>query len=121
MNDRLSSPPDLGTSPPSADPALAHGARLGAFEIQRVLARSASTLVYVATDHALARQVAIQEYLPARLVRRDADQRLRAVDAWHDDVIARGLRAFIDEARLLAHCDHPVDGAELGRGATRWH
>ena len=108
MNDRLSSPPDLGASPPPVDPALAHGGRHGAFQIQRMLARSASTVVYVATDHALARQVAIQEYLPARLVRRDADQRLRAVEAWHDDVIARGLRAFIDEARLLAHCDHPA-------------
>src|SRR5258707_92397 len=111
MNDRLSSLPDTAAGPPPtdpADPALPHGARVHTFEIERVLARSAGTIVYLATDHALAMPVAIQEYLPARLMRRESGLQLRPVDAWHDDVIARGLRAFIDEARMLAHCEHPA-------------
>ncbi|MEP7101791.1 MAG: hypothetical protein ABI781_14875 [Burkholderiales bacterium] len=103
--------PDPATSPLLAgqpDAALPAGMRLGAFEIQRVIARSASSVVYLATDQALAMPVAIQEFLPARLMRRDAGLRLVAAAAWHDDLIARGLRAFVDEARLLARCDHPA-------------
>lgn len=116
MNDRISSPAQAATgdlfsaAAPATpiDPTLPPTTRLGAFEIQRLIARNASTAVYLAIDHALAMPVAIQEYLPARLVRRDAGLHLRAADAWHDDVIGRGLRAFIDEARLLARCDHPA-------------
>lgn len=112
MNDRSSATPAAaaGGTPPaeSADSALPRGLRLGAFEIQRVLARSASSIVYLATDHALAMPVALQEYLPARLARRDAGLQLRAAEPWHDDVIDRGRRAFIDETRLLAGCDHPA-------------
>ncbi|MGK2897832.1 MAG: protein kinase domain-containing protein [Burkholderiaceae bacterium] len=105
MNDRRTSPlADAGL----ADLALAAGARLGSFELHRVIGRSASGVVYLATDHALALTVAIQEYLPARLVQREPGLRLRSTDPWHEDMIARGLRAFIDEARLLAHCDHPA-------------
>ena len=110
MNDRLNPAPAAGGTPAaeSADSALPRGLRLGAFEIQRVLARSASSIVYLATDHALAMPVALQEYLPARLVCRDAGLQQRAAEPWHDDLIDRGRRAFIDEARLLARCDHPA-------------
>jgi serine/threonine protein kinase len=106
MNDRHL--PPLHPASGLADPGLPPGTRLGPFEVQRLIARSASSAVYLATDHALALAVAIQEYLPARLVHRDADLNLHATDEWHEDVIARGLRAFVDEARLLAHCDHPA-------------
>ena len=87
-------------------PALPPGTRLGNFEMQREIARSASTVVYLATDLALDLPVAIQEFLPARFVRRDAAQHLHTVDPAHGGVVGRGLRAFIDEARMLAHCDH---------------
>jgi len=110
MNDRLNHLPDPAAAPPLAgqpDAALPAGMRLGAFEIQRVISRSASAVVYLATDHALAVQVAIQEYLPARLMRRDAGLRLVATADWHEAVIVRGLRAFVDEARMLARCEHP--------------
>ena len=87
-------------------PALPPGTRLGNFEVQREIARSASTVVYLATDLALDLPVAIQEFLPARFVQRDAAQQLHAADPAHGGVVGRGLRAFIDEARMLAHCDH---------------
>ncbi|CAM5786330.1 serine/threonine protein kinase [Rhizobacter fulvus] len=106
MNDRHL--PPLHPASGLADPGLPPGTRLGPFEVQRLIARSASSAVYLATDHALALAVAVQEYLPSRLVHRDAALRLHATDEWHEDVIARGLRAFVDEARLLAHCDHPA-------------
>ncbi|MDE2629326.1 MAG: hypothetical protein KGL99_19450, partial [Burkholderiales bacterium] len=105
-----SSPLQPDPAPPAARsvPSLMPGSRLGGFEIQRVVARSLSSVVYLATDHALAIPVAIQEYLPTRYVRRDAAQRVLATEAPHEDVVERGLRAFIDEARLLARCDHPA-------------
>lgn len=107
MNDRIS--PDVSPSGvPRPEAALAPGTRLGAVELKQVVAHSASSVVYLATDHALGRDVAIQEYLPAGLVRRDAALRLRAVQPWQEDVIARGLRAFVDEAAMLARCDHPA-------------
>ena len=112
MNDRSSPAPSVGAAgtpaAESADSALPRGLRLGAFEIQRVLARSAGSIVYLATDHALEMPVALQEYFPARLARRDAGLQQRAAEPWHDDVIDRGRRAFIDETRLLARCDHPA-------------
>ena len=111
MNDRASHLPDRAASPVltgATDAALPTGMRLGAFEIQRVLSRSANAVVYLATDHALALPVAIQEYLPAHLMRRDAGLRLVAAQGWHEELIARGLRAFVDDARMLARCEHPA-------------
>ena len=86
---------------------LPPGWRLGGWEIRRVIARSESSVVYLATDHGLDLAVAIQEYLPARFVQRDARQDLHGTHPRQDEVIARGLRAFVSEARLLARCDDP--------------
>ena len=111
MNDRVSQLPDPAASPlPAGQPAqsLPAGMRLGTFEIKRVLARSPNAVVYLATDHALGMEVAIQEYLPAQRMRRDAGLRLIAAAAWHEEPIARGLRAFVDDARMLARCEHPA-------------
>ena len=86
---------------------LPPGWRVGAWEVQRAIARSESSVVYRATDHNLDMTVALQEYLPARFAQRDAGQHLHGQHAWQEEVIARGLQAFIGEARLLARCDHP--------------
>lgn len=111
MNDRFDPPAlDAPTRPAGAAPdlALAVGTRLGDFEIREVIARGASTVVYLAIDHLLLMPVAIQEYLPGRLVQRDPRMQLVPIDAWHEDVVLRGLRAFIEEARMLAPLDHPA-------------
>ncbi len=86
---------------------LPSGWRLAGWEIQRAIARSESSVVYRATDHNLDLPVALQEYLPARFARRDASQDLHGADLQQHAVMARGLQAFIAEARLLARCDHP--------------
>ena len=105
MNDRFHPAPTAAAATLAA--VLPVGARLGGFEIREVISRGANAVVYLATDHALAMPVAIQEYLPARLVQRDSEHHLSAIDIWQDDVIARGLRAFVDDARLLAPLAHP--------------
>jgi hypothetical protein len=112
MNDRFHPAPRAAVAavPAAAaavPAALPVGTQMGGFEIREVLARGANAVVYLATDHSLAMPVAIQEYLPSRLVQRDAALQLSAVDVWHEDVVARGLKAFIDDARLLAPLDHP--------------
>jgi hypothetical protein len=93
--------------PPLSNLNLPPGSRLGAFEIDRVLERTPNAVTYLATDHALTKQVAIEEYLPSRLVKRDATQRLQPISPLQHSVIERGLRAFISEARMLAQCQHP--------------
>ena len=59
-------------TPPVASPdhpanALPRGARLGEFEILAVLGVGGFGIVYRALDHALEREVAIKEYMPAAL------------------------------------------------------
>lgn len=88
--------------------ALPPGARIGAYEVQRVLVQTACTTVYRAADHALALPVAIQEFLPKRLVRRDTALHLHIAHGADAARVGRGLQAFIDEARWLARADHPA-------------
>jgi serine/threonine protein kinase len=88
--------------------ALAAGERWAEFEIERVLCETATSIVYLATDHALEVQVAVKEYMPLQLAWRDAAGQVhpavgRPTDAWE-----AGRRAFIGEARLLARTDHPA-------------
>lgn len=87
--------------------ALPAGTRWQEFELERVLSQSRAAVVYLATDHALELTVAIKEYLPrAHAVRNDAGEvRPRTGDS--EEVFRRGLQAFVHEARILAHCDHP--------------
>jgi serine/threonine protein kinase len=100
------SPPAMPGS--SGAPALQARTTVGGFETQRVIARSASTVVYLAADLALGMPVALQEYLPSRLVLRDARQGLKALSPANADAVARGRQAFIDESRMLVRCEHPA-------------
>ena len=98
--------------PPKAEAAddtraLAPGTRLGELEIVRVLGDGGFGVVYLATDHALALVVAIKEYLPATLALHGALGQVRLRSAFDDDAFERGRLAFIDEARILARCEHP--------------
>lgn len=87
--------------------ALPSGSRLGEFEIQQILGVGGFGIVYLAMDHALQRQVAIKEYMPASLASRGLGSEVVVRSAAHVDTFALGLRSFINEARLLARFDHP--------------
>ncbi|MFT3856508.1 MAG: protein kinase [Aquabacterium sp.] len=87
--------------------ALPSGTRLGEFEIQQVLGIGGFGVVYLAFDHALQRQVAIKEYMPAALSSRGFGAEVVVRSASHADTFSLGLRSFINEARLLARYDHP--------------
>ena len=53
-----------------APSALPVGARLGEFELLQVLGVGGFGIVYLAFDHALEREVAVKEYMPASLAGR---------------------------------------------------
>ena len=84
------------------------GTRLREYEIQGLIGEGACSIVYLAWDHALQRKVAVKEYMPASMVGRvrGSTHVVVAVDR-HLDAVRAGLKAFINEARLLGRFDHP--------------
>ncbi|NRF65863.1 hypothetical protein HLB44_02565 [Aquincola sp. S2] len=92
--------------PPAADGAAPPGHRLGHFELRGVVATGENDVVYRAWDLELGIPVAIKEYLPRRLIRRNATLGVEALDVGAGVAFEGGREAFHDEARQLARCDH---------------
>ena len=92
---------------PSAARALPAGARLDGFEIEALIFEGSVSIVYWATDRALAIPVAIAEYMPARLALRIDESQVTPRTSSQADTFAKGLKAFISETRILARCNHP--------------
>jgi serine/threonine protein kinase len=85
---------------------LPAGARLDEFELGEIIGVGSTAIVYAATDRARDVSAAIAEYMPARLAqRRDAQVSPRT--SAHADAFAKGLKAFINETRMLTGCKHP--------------
>lgn len=93
--------------PQKLNDALPVGARLGEFEVRRVLGIGGFGIVYLAWDHALEREVALKEYLPVSLAGRGAGPQVTLRPSADVESFATGLRSFVNEARLLARFDHP--------------
>lgn len=88
-------------------PTWPQGHRIGNFELLSALPAGRVGHLYRAWDHALARLVAVKEYFPAGLARRDDNGAVRPADAAAAEPFERGLHLFVDEWRTLARCDHP--------------
>jgi serine/threonine protein kinase len=91
----------------SAARALPAGAWLDEFEVEEIIGEGSAVIVYAATDRALAVPVAIAEYMPARLAQRNDEAQVTPRTSAQADAFAKGLKAFINETRTLARCDHP--------------
>jgi serine/threonine protein kinase len=88
--------------------ALPIGTRLRDYEITVLVGEGAFSVVYLAWDHSLQRKVAIKEYFPAEMASRVSGSAAVLVRSDRQrDVFKAGLKAFVDEARLLARFDHP--------------
>jgi len=89
------------------DSSLPVGATLGEFEIVDIIGSGGFGIVYLAYDHSLQRQVALKEYMPSNLAVRNDHGIITLRSDNHKETFQAGLRSFINEARLLAHFDHP--------------
>ena len=87
--------------------ALPVGTRLGEFELLSLLGVGGFGIVYLAFDHALEREVAVKEYMPASLAGRTETMHVSLRSQSDAETFALGLRSFVNEARLLARFDHP--------------
>jgi len=81
--------------------------RIGSFEIVAVLRTGDAGVLYRAWDHALAQPVLLEEFLPPALAHRDAQGQMRPSLPAAAAVLERAGRLFIEEARVLAHGNHP--------------
>ncbi len=114
-------PPDgfSGFEPRTADDVPSRGAGfsglrllsnpvpLDCYELRGVIAKGTAAVVYLGTDRTLRVPVAIREYMPQALAWRDARFAVVPLSPAQEIPFARGLQAFIHEARTLARCDHP--------------
>ena len=96
-----------GPLPFPADGHAPAGHRLGSFELRGVASRNSLGIVYRAWDHELGIAVAIKEYLPQYIARRDTQGQLQPQGSVASGAFERGREAFVEETRLLARCDHP--------------
>jgi serine/threonine protein kinase len=87
--------------------ALTKGTKLFEFEIESVLGHGGFGITYKATDTLLQETVAIKEFLPNDLAIRVSDATVRAKSDVAQNDFQAGLRAFLDEARLIARIRHP--------------
>ncbi|HYS14550.1 MAG TPA: protein kinase, partial [Burkholderiaceae bacterium] len=86
---------------------LPNGYGLREFQVDRVLGEGGFSVVYLATDTRLERQVAIKEYMPTALATRNPDLSVHVrSSAQHREAFEAGLRSFINEAKLLARFEH---------------
>ncbi|MBL8348380.1 MAG: serine/threonine protein kinase, partial [Rubrivivax sp.] len=87
--------------------ALPPGTRLAEFEIKGLLGVGGFGIVYLAFDHALEREVAIKEYMPATMAGRTETLHVSLRSQGDAEIFALGLKSFVNEAKLLARFDHP--------------
>lgn len=86
--------------------ALPLGTRLGEFELTRVIGEGGFGIVYEAYDSSLERRVAVKEYFPAELAERSDALRVRSLSEDDEELYAKGLQSFINEAKILARFDN---------------
>ena len=99
-----STTPHTHSDNPSALPV---GTRLGEFELLSLLGVGGFGIVYLAFDHALEREVAVKEYMPALLAGRTETMHVSLRSQSDADTFALGLKSFVNEAKMLARFDHP--------------
>ena len=86
---------------------LPAGTRLGDCEIVGLIGQSSFSIVYLAYDYALERNVAVKEFMPASLASRDTSGQVALRAQADEPTFNAALGSFISEARLLTRFDSP--------------
>ena len=87
---------------------LPAGTRVGDCEIVGLIGQSSFSIVYLAYDYALERNVALKEYMPASLAARDSSGQVTLRAQADEITFNTALDSFISEARLLTRFDAPA-------------
>lgn len=91
----------------TADPRpLPRDFLLDRYRIEGQISAGGFSIVYLARDEAGA-PVAIKEYLPGAFASRHGDEPAPVVVEAHRPAFNEGMKSFFEEARVLAHIDHP--------------
>lgn len=85
---------------------LPTGTRLGRYELRGVLGSGAFGITYRGLNTDSDEDVAIREYLPPSLARREGARLVVPNDAQDDETFRNGLRFFINEGQLLPRVQH---------------
>lgn len=86
---------------------LATGTRVGRWDVRHLLGSGAYGAVYRAFDAAEEYEVALKEYLPGHLARRNGPAAVMARSPQDVGPFAAGLESFVGDGRLLERLDHP--------------
>jgi serine/threonine protein kinase len=86
---------------------LAPGQRRQEYLIQRTLGVGGYSIVYLAQDTRLDRQVALKEYMPSMLAVREPSGLVSPQLPRFEPLFDKGLVGFMNEAKLLGSFDHP--------------
>ena len=87
--------------------ALSPGTKLLEFEIEAVLGHGGFGITYRALDTTLRETVAVKEYFPNALAGRVSSITVSAKSETDQEDFAGGLKAFLEEARLITRFRHP--------------
>ncbi len=113
-------PSQRSKSPPRH--SLPQGFVVDNYRITRAIGKGGFSIIYLAVDEETGDEVLIKEYLPKKLARRDAAQRLEPIDRKQAERVSRGRKLFFQEARTLASLRHPnivrVKGLFLGNNTA---
>jgi serine/threonine protein kinase len=102
-------PPGNQPTEPQMHHTLPVGCVVGGLEITSIIGEGGFGIVYRAFDPTLQRHVALKEYMPSSLAARSMRGHEVTVKAPRlQETFDAGLRSFVNEARLLAHFDHPA-------------
>ena len=86
--------------------SLAPGHILESYLIEKELGQGGFGITYLALDQTLNRKVAIKEYFPGDIARRQPDGAIQSTSAGKEQ-FEWGLKSFLSEARTLAVFSHP--------------
>lgn len=92
---------------PSAREALAPGTRLGAYQLERLIAKGGFSLIYLAREDETGDEVVIKEFMPKKIAGRDRRGRVLPTEDKHAESLYRGRKLFFHEVKALASVRHP--------------